>query len=81
MGGKRKHLYAFSFVLSYLRVRYVRFTTRQDMLTFVCCLQNAFEYIGAVPQIILFDNAKTVVSERIGSVIQFNRDLTHARIS
>jgi len=45
------------------------------MLTFVCCLQNAFEYIGGVPQIILFDNAKTVVSERVGSVIQFNRDL------
>ncbi|HPT61973.1 MAG TPA: IS21 family transposase [Bacillota bacterium] len=75
MDGKRKHLYAFSFVLSYSRVRYVQFTTRQDTLTLLCCLQNAFEYIGGVPQIILFDNAKTVVSERVGSVIQFNRDL------
>ncbi|HHY12938.1 MAG TPA: IS21 family transposase, partial [Firmicutes bacterium] len=73
--GKRQHLYAFSFVLSYSRIRYVQFTTRQDTLTFLHCLQNALEYVGGVPQVILFDNAKTVVSERVGSVIQFNRDL------
>ena len=60
MDGKRKTLYAFSLVLSYSRIRYGQFTKRQDTLTFVCCLQNAFEYIGGVPQIILFDNAKTV---------------------
>ncbi len=73
--GKRQRLCAFSFVLSYSRIRYVQFTTRQDTLTFLRCLQDALEYIGGVPQIILFDNAKTVVSERVGSVIQFNRDL------
>ena len=73
--GKRQRLYAFSFVLSYSRIRYVQFTTRQDTLTFLHCLQNALEYVGGVPQVILFDNAKTVVSERVGSVIQFNRDL------
>ncbi|HQE49595.1 MAG TPA: hypothetical protein PKV93_09630, partial [Fervidobacterium sp.] len=33
---------------------------RQDTLTFVCRPQNVFECIGGVPQIVLFDNAKTV---------------------
>ncbi len=75
LGGVRRPLYAFSFVLSYSRVRYVEFTTSQDMVTFLTCLKHALEYIGGVPQAILFDNAKTVVSERVGSVIQFNQDL------
>ncbi len=51
------------------------FLQKRKDLIFVCRLQNAFEYVGGVPQIILFDNAKTVVSERIGPVIQFNRNL------
>lgn len=73
--GKRQRLYAFFFALSYSRIRYVQFSTRQDTLTFLRCLQNAPEYTGGVPQIILFDNAKTVVSEQVEAVIQFNRDL------
>ncbi len=71
----RRPLYAFSFVLSYSRIRYVEFTTSQDMVTFLTCLRHALEYIGGVPQTVLFDNAKTVVSERVGSVIQFSEDL------
>lgn len=71
----RRPLYAFSFVLSYSRIRYVEFTTSQDMVTFLNCLRHALEYIGGVPQAVLFDNAKTVVSERVGSVIQFSQDL------
>ncbi len=60
MDGKGKNPYAFSFVLNYSRVRYVQFTRRRDTLILLCCLQNAFEYIGGVPQIIFFDNAKAV---------------------
>ena len=75
LGGVRRPLYAFSFVLSYSRVRYVEFTTSQDMVTFLTCLKHALEYIAGVPQVVLFDNAKTVVSERVGSVIQFSEDL------
>jgi hypothetical protein len=33
------------------------------------------QYVGGVVEHILFDNAKTVVIERVGSVVQFNRDL------
>jgi transposase len=73
--GKRKPLYAFSFVLSYSRIRYVRFTTSQDMLNFLDCHRQALRYIGGVPERILYDNCKTVVSDRVGSVISFNNDL------
>ena len=45
------------------------------MVTFLTCLKHALEYIAGVPQVVLFDNAKTVVSERVGSVIQFSEDL------
>jgi len=75
VAGERKRLYCFSFVLSYSRLRYVEFTTSQDIVTFLSCLQRALEYIGGVPCTILFDNAKTVVIERVGSVIRFNQDL------
>ena len=73
--GVKRQLYAFSFVLSYSRIRYVEFTTSQDMLTFLGCHQRALHYIGGVPQQLLYDNCKTVVTERVGSVIQFNLDL------
>ncbi|NLB74692.1 MAG: transposase [Firmicutes bacterium] len=73
--GKRQRLCAFSFVLSYSLIRYVQSTTRQDTLTFFRCLQDTLEYTGGVPQIILLDNANTVISERVEAVIQFNRDL------
>jgi len=73
--GTRKRCYAFSFVFSYSRVRYVEFTTSQDMLTFLACHQRALHYVGGVPQRILYDNCRTVVSERVGSVIEFNPEL------
>jgi hypothetical protein len=39
------------------------------------CMHRAFEYIGGVPSEILFDNAKTVVSERVGGLVRFNENL------
>ncbi len=75
INGQRKKLYAFSCVLSYSRVRYVEYTTSQDMTTFLNCQKRALEYIGGVPERILYDNCKTVVSDRVGSVVQFNHDL------
>lgn len=73
--GNKSRLYVFSFLLSHSRARYVEFTTRQDVLTLIKCLQNAFYYVGGMPRVVLFDNAKTVVTERVGSVIKFNHDL------
>jgi len=73
--GERKPLYGFSFVLSYSRMRYVEYTTSQNMPTFLGCHQRALQYIAGAPEQILYDNCKTVVSDRVGSVVQFNRDL------
>jgi hypothetical protein len=45
------------------------------MRPFLECHKRALEYIGGVPIEILYDNCKTVVSERIGSILKFNPDL------
>jgi transposase len=68
-------LYAFVLCLSWSRVRYVEFITSLNMATFAACLHRAFEYVGGVPRQILFDNAKIVVSERVGGVVRYNEQL------
>lgn len=73
--GQEYKLYAFVFVLSYSRVRYVEYTTSQDMATFLACHKRALEYIGGCPHVIVYDNAKTVVSDRVGSVVCYQADL------
>ncbi len=73
--GEVLKLYAFVFVLSYSHMRYVEFTTSQDLATFLACHQRALEYLGGCPREIVYDNAKTVVKERVGSVVRFHPDL------
>ena len=73
--GAKHNLYAFVFTLGWSRVSYAEFVVRMDMATFLSCLQRAFAYIGGIPQEVLFDNAKTVVSERVGHIVRFNDDL------
>mgnify|MGYP003881462435 CR=1 FL=1 len=73
--GKPVNRYSFCFILGYSRVRYVEYTTSQDMATFLACLERALRYIGGCPGEIVFDNCKTVVSERIGDVVRFTDDL------
>ena len=70
-------LYAFVFTLCWSRVSYVEFVVRMDMATFLSCLYRALAYIGGVPGEIVFDNARVVVSERVGKVIRFNENLLH----
>lgn len=73
--GRRVKLYAFILTLSWSRAMYVEFITSLDAVTFAGCLHRAFAYLGGVPTSVLFDNAKTVVADRVGSVVQFNADL------
>jgi hypothetical protein len=42
----------------------VRFSQKQDEAALVLALREAFDFLGGVPQHVLFDNAKTVVLER-----------------
>ena len=56
-------------------MRYVEFVISLNMATFYGCMHRAFEHIGGVPSEILFDNAKTVESERLGGIVGFNENL------
>lgn len=58
--GRPRQVYAFTFVLSYSRMLYVRFTTSMGLATLVDCHQRAFDYLGGWPQQILYDNMKQV---------------------
>lgn len=69
--GVKKDLYGFAMVLSYSRIRYVEYTTSMDMPTFLSCHERAFDHIGGVPKVIVYDNAKTVSLERVGKVVRY----------
>ena len=73
--GVEMPLYCFVFTLSWSRVRYVEFVTSLNMATFLACMHRAFEYIGGVPKEVVFDNAKTVVAERVGGIVRYNEHL------
>jgi len=73
--GEQQPLYGFALSLGYSRPRFLRFTLSKKMRPFLECHKRALEYIGGVPVEILYDNCKTVVSERIGEILRFNPDL------
>ena len=70
--GIKKRLYCFSMVLGFSRCLYIEFTTSQDILIFLRCHQNAFQYFGGYTGTILYDNLKTVVLFRCEGNIQWN---------
>lgn len=74
-GGVEVPLYCFVFTLSWSRVRYVEFVTSLNMATFLASMHRALAYIGGVPAEVIFDNAKTVVAERVGGVVRYNENL------
>lgn len=54
--------YALLVVLGYSRLLWCRFYPRQDMRTLVSGLEDAFRYFGGVPQQLLFDQMKAVIT-------------------
>lgn len=79
--GERYKLYAFVFTLCWSRLSYVEFVIRLDMSSFLSSMHRALEYIVGVPREILFDNAKVVVSERVGNIVRFSEDLLHMALA
>jgi len=57
--GKQRKLYAFTMVLGYSRMPFVKFTTDMKSSTLLACHQEAFQYFHGVPKEILYDNMKT----------------------
>ena len=54
--------YALLVVLGYSRLLWCRFYPRQDMATLIDGLEEAFGYFGGVPQELLFDQMKAVIT-------------------
>ena len=75
IGRARRYLFAFVMVLSYSRLRLVRFAARAAMPSFLRGHVEAFRFFGAVPRVILYDNLKSAVLEREGDAIRFHPTL------
>ena len=75
IGKARRPLVAFVMVLSYSRQLFVRFYLGQAMPNFLAGHVAAFDAFGGVPRVLLYDNLKSAVTERIGDAIRFNPTL------
>ena len=74
-GRATRNLSAFVMVLSYSRMLYVHFFIGQTQSLFLQGHQRAFEFFGGVPKVLLYDNLKSAVLERIGDGIRFHPTL------
>ena len=75
VGRAQRDLWAFVMVLSYSRLRLVRFGLRAAMPSFLRGHVEAFRFFGAVPRVILYDNLKSAVIEREGDAVRFHPTL------
>jgi transposase len=57
-------LRAFTAELGFSRYAYVEFTSNEQGVTLVACLERALQYFGGVPLHVLCDNPKTIVDKR-----------------
>jgi transposase len=75
--------YALLVVLGYSRLLWCRFYPRQDMRTLIGGLEEAFGYFGGVPQELLFDQMKAVITRDLrlegGALIRNAEFLRFAR--
>jgi len=74
VGKAERKLSAFVMVLSWSRKVYLEFFFDQKLHSFLEGHNNAFQAFGGIAQTLLYDNLKSVVIERDGDIIKFNRD-------
>ena len=60
--GEEKRIYAFVMVLGYSRTMYLEFTEDEKLDTLIGCHLRAFEYFGGRPEVVLYDNMKTIIT-------------------
>lgn len=75
MAGARRPLVAFVMVLSWSRWMVLRFGVDMRMGSFLAHHEAAFEALGGVPRVLLYDNLKSAVTQRIGDAVVFNETL------
>jgi transposase len=73
VGHATRPLMAFVLVLSYSRAIYLRFFLSQNLSNFMYGHKHAFAHFEGCSRVCLYDNLKSVVIERIGKAIRFNR--------
>ncbi len=79
IGKAKRPLSAFVMVLSWSRQIYLEFFLEQRMRAFLAGHNDAFEFFSGIPRVLLYDNLKTAVTERVGEAIKFNETfLTYA---
>jgi len=71
VGKARRALSAFVMVLTWSRAIHVLFTLDQTLESFLRGHVAAFAYFGGVARTLLYDNLKSVVLERYGTVFRF----------
>lgn len=72
IGAAVRRLWAFVMVLSWSRQIFLRFYLTAAMPSFVRGHVDAFAFFGGVPRVVLYDNLKSAVLERIAHAIHFN---------
>lgn len=77
VGGKITTIYAFVMVMGYSRALYVEFVERPTLETFMDCHIHAFHFLGGIPQEVLYDNMKHVVTGRQNGRPVLNIEFLH----
>ncbi len=62
-------------ILSYSRRIYLQFYLNQRMENFLRGHEGAFSAFNGLPRVLLYDNLRSAVLERQGSIIRFNPSL------
>lgn len=75
VGRAVRPLMAFVMVLSYSRHLFLRFYLGAAMSYFIRGHVEAFSYFDAVPRVLLYDNLKSAVLERVDDAIRFHPTL------
>lgn len=75
VGRALRDLWALVIVLSYSRLRFLRFSLRAAMPSFLRGHVEAFGFFGGVPRVLLYDNLKSAVLEREGDAVRFHPTL------
>jgi len=75
VGRALRFLMAFVMVLSWSRRLFVRFFLDARMTSFLTGHVEAFELFGGVSRLVLYDNLKSAVLERMGDAIRFHPTL------
>ena len=72
IGRAKRSLMAFVMVLAFSRAIFLRFFLGQSTPNFLRGHEQAFSRFGGVARVLLYDNLKSAVLERVGDAIRFN---------